>query len=124
MDHASSENPQPETSPKRRPLRDRLLVLVAGFLVLYLLMAYVVVPMAWKRYAHRHPALDDVPGITQTANGIPGDPLNVALIGTEAEVKTIMLDAGWFPADPLGLRSDLKIAADTVLKRSDDRACQ
>ncbi len=28
-----------------------------------------------------------------------------------------MKAAGWFPADPLGLRSDLKIAADTVLER-------
>ena len=67
------------------------------------------------------PSLDDVPGITQTADGIPGDPLNVALIGTETEVTAIMLAAKWYPADPLGLRSDLKIAADTVLKRADER---
>ena len=33
-----------------------------------------------------------------------------------------MQTAGWFPADPLGLRSDLKIAADTVLKRPYDDA--
>ena len=97
-------------------------MLVTGVLVLYLLAAYVVVPLAWKRYTHRHPALDDVPGITQTASGIPGDPLNVALIGTETEVKAIMLAAQWYPADALGLRSDLKIAADTVLKRADDQA--
>jgi hypothetical protein len=33
-----------------------------------------------------------------------------------------MRAAGWFPADPLGLASDLKIAADTVLKRPYDQA--
>jgi hypothetical protein len=33
-----------------------------------------------------------------------------------------MAAATWYPADPLGLRSDLEIAADTVLKRADDRA--
>ena len=57
-------------------------------------------------------------GITDTGNGIPGDPINVALVGTEAQVKRIMLAAGWDPADPLTFRSCLKIATATVLKRS------
>ena len=122
MDHAFSEDPQPEPPPKPRLWWRRLPVLVTGIVVLYLLVAYVVVPAGWQRYAHRHPALDDVPGITHTADGIPGDPLNVALIGTETEIKTIMAAAKWYSADPLGLRSDLKIAADTVLKRPDDPA--
>jgi hypothetical protein len=122
MDYASSENPQPVSPPKRQPRRNRLSVLIAGVLVLYLLVAYLLMPAGWRRYTHRHPALDDVPGITCTAAGIPGDPLNVALIGTQTEVGTIMLAAKWYPADPLGLRSDLRIAADTVLKRPDDRA--
>ena len=46
----------------------------------------IALPAVWKRYVHRHPSLDDVPGITQTGAGIPGDPVNVALIGTKAEV--------------------------------------
>jgi hypothetical protein len=33
-----------------------------------------------------------------------------------------MQAAGWYAANPLGLRSDLAIAADTVLKRPDDKA--
>ena len=74
MDHASSENPQPEPPPKRHSGRKCLLVLMAGVLGLYLLMAYAIVPAGWRRDAHRHPALDDVPGITCTAAGIPGDP--------------------------------------------------
>lgn len=122
MDHASSENAWPEPPQQRRLRWKRLFVLVAGVIVLYLLVAYVVVPAGWMRYAHRHPALDNVPGLTHTADGIAGDPLNVALIGTETEVKTIMVAAKWYAADPLGLRSDLEIAADTVLKRPDDRA--
>ncbi len=122
MSHASAPAPQPESPSKQRLRLKRLLVLVAGIIALYLLTAYFVVPLAWKRYAHRHPSLDDVPGITQTAAGIPGDPLNVALIGTESEVKAIMAAAKWYPADPLGLKSDLKIAADTVLKKADDQA--
>lgn len=34
---------------------------------------------------------------TETVEGIPGDPLNVGLVGDEAEVHRIMLAAGWHP---------------------------
>lgn len=91
-------------------------------LLVYLAVAYLIVPAGWKRYARRHPALDDVPRITHTGSGIPGDPLNVALIGTETELKKIMLAARWYPADPLTLKSCLRIAAGTVLKRPYDDA--
>jgi hypothetical protein len=79
-------------------------------------------PLVWKRYIRRHPALDDVPGITQTTVGIPGDPINVALIGTQRDVVRILHDAKWYPADPITLKSSLEIAADTVLRRSYDDA--
>jgi hypothetical protein len=87
-----------------------------------LVVAYIVVPSVWKHYAHRHPAFDDNPRITQTGDGHPGDPLNVALIGMEADVTNIMKDAKWYAADPLGLKSDIEIAAGTVLERSYDKA--
>jgi hypothetical protein len=109
-------------APKSRSLRRRIVLSVAALIVLYLAVAYVVMPFVWDRYIHRHPALDDVPGITQTTVGIPGDPINVALIGTRQDVERVLTAAQWHPADPLGLRSDLKIAADTVLKRSYDEA--
>jgi len=95
---------------------------VAALLLAYLVVAYLVVPFATERYLRRHPSLHDVPGVTQTRDGHPGDPLNVALIGTEDEVKRLLLAAGWRPADPLGLLSDLKIAAATVLNRPYDDA--
>jgi hypothetical protein len=90
--------------------------------VLYLLTAYVLLPALWKRHEKRHPSLEDVARITRTADGIPGDPLNVALVGTTAQLKEIMRAAGWFLAVPLGLRSDLDIALDSVLKRPDQDA--
>jgi hypothetical protein len=97
----------------------RVAVLVAVFLlVVYLAAAYVVIPYGWEWFTARHPSLDDVPGITLAADGIPGDPLNVGLVGTETEVKRILLAAAWHPADRLTLRSCLEIADATVLKRS------
>jgi hypothetical protein len=85
-------------------------------------LAYVLVPAIWKRYESRHPALDDIPRTTRTRSDIPGDPLNVALIGTDEEIIRIMLAAKWRPADPLTLRSCLGIAGATVLRRSYDDA--
>jgi hypothetical protein len=98
------------------------LTVVAGLLLAWLVTAYLVMPFLWERYAHRHPSLEDIPGITHTASGRLGDPLNVALIGTKADVMKIMVAAKWYPADPLTLRSCLEIAEASVLKRPYDDA--
>ncbi|MGA2616274.1 MAG: LssY C-terminal domain-containing protein [Thermoguttaceae bacterium] len=102
--------------------RKPAVVLVLALVVVYLATAYLIMPWDWKRYLRRHPTLDDVPDITLTGGGIPGDPLNVALTGSENDVKRVMLAARWYPADPLTLRSCLEIADATVLKRPYDDA--
>jgi hypothetical protein len=103
-------------------MRRRVALVVAGMLIAYAISAYVVMPALWVRYARRHPAFDDIPRITYTGDDHPGDPLNVALIGTETGLKKIMIAAKWYPADPLTLRSCLEIAEATVLKRPYDAA--
>ena len=100
----------------------RWLYMLFGLAVLYVLSAYVGIPMIWEYYARHHPSFDNNPRITQTSDGHPGDPLNVSLIGTQAEIVSTMQAARWHPAAALGLKSDLKIAADTVLSRPDDEA--
>jgi hypothetical protein len=109
-------------SVKHRSIHKWLALIVGGLLLVYLTVAYFVLPALWKRYEERHPALDDVPGITETADGIPGDPLNVALVGTQEELAAVMLAAKWYQAAALGLEADLRIAADTVLSRPDVNA--
>jgi len=83
----------------------------------YLAAAYLLIPFVWSRYFACHPALKNAPGITNTSDGHPGDPINLALIGSEDELVSILADSGWYPADSLSLKADLKIAADTVLSR-------
>jgi hypothetical protein len=107
-----SDSPTPT-----RSLRKRVLVILVVLLLAWLVIAYLFMPGLWRRYVRRHPALEDVPRVTHTKDGIPGDPLNVALIGTQAEVMKIMVAAQWYPADPLTFRSCLEIAADSVLRR-------
>jgi hypothetical protein len=107
---------------KRAAVWPRIAIAVVCALGVYFAVAYLLMPLFWVSYAPIHPALDEVPNITLTGDDHPGDPLNVALIGSQEDVQRAMKAAGWFPADPLGLRSDLKIAADTVLKRPYDEA--
>ena len=112
----------PSTSPRRRAGWKRAARLSGAVLVLYLLTAYIVMPAAWKHHERRHASLEGFPRITHTEDGIPGDPLNVALVGTKPEVLKIMRAARWYPADPLTLRYSLAIVLDSIFKRQDDSA--
>lgn len=103
--------------PPRRPRR-KLLWLGAALLV-YLVVAYVVAPLTWRRRVHRHPELSGGPRVTHTPNGIAGDPVNLALLGSEADVVAAMIAAKWDPADPITLASSLRIAVDSVFRRPD-----
>ena len=78
--------PAPPSPPKRRSRRRQALLLVAGLILAYLLVAYVILPLGWIRYAHRHPAWEDAPRVTHTVADIPGDPLNVALVGRQPSI--------------------------------------
>jgi hypothetical protein len=100
----------------------RIAMAVGGLIIGWLVVAYVALPMFWRRYTQHHPALDDIPNITYTADGIPGDPLNVALIGAETDLKRIMQAARWYAADPLTLRSRLEMAGAAVFERPYDDA--
>jgi hypothetical protein len=109
------------TTPTPRKKR-RLIRIMVMLVMVWLVAAYFLLPVAWRFVTRHHPAVEGMPRITLTANRIPGDPLNIALVGSEEEVDAAMLAAGWLPADPITLRSSLRIAAGTVLRRSYDTA--
>ena len=82
----------------------------------YVIIAYVALPFGWKHYEHQR-GLDGISMLTQTKQGIHGDPINVGLVGTDADVLCAMHSAGWEPADPVTLRSSIKIIGSVVLDR-------
>ncbi len=96
---------------------------VAGVaaLLLYLGLAYVALPMAWTHH-ERQPGLADKPMVTRTASGIPGDPMNIGLVGSRDDIVRAMQAAGWYPADPVTLSSSLKIIGSVLLNRPDHTA--
>ncbi len=60
--------------------------------------------------------------VTNTARGIPGDPLNVGLIGDREDIIRAMHAGEWYPADPITLRSSIDIIGSVVLDRPYDAA--
>lgn len=104
----------------------RAVTLLGGFLVAYLLVAYVVLPLFWREdEALRQPAPKDraasggAPKVTRNRQGIPGDPLNVGLVGTKSELVHAMAAAGWRPADPITFKASREIAKSVVFDRPD-----
>jgi len=95
--------------------REWLLDFVAVAIV-YFLLAYVVLPALWRHHEHE-PGLASLPMVTRTRTGIPGDALNVGLVGSRDDVLRAMDAAGWFPADPVTLRTSIEIVGSVVLDR-------
>jgi LssY C-terminus len=106
--------PLPPHHPRAR--LERFLLTALGILCAYTLLAYLALPALWSHHEHQR-GLADLPMVTRTAQGIPGDPINVGLIGDKREVLCAMQAAGWYPADPVTLRSSIEIAGSVLLDR-------
>ena len=93
---------------------DSSLPWILALSVTYGLAAYVILPrvvrMGLKILQRRH-----VPRFTVTADGLPGDPVNLALIGTLGQLRAAFATAGWTGADRLNLASSWRMARAFVL---------
>jgi hypothetical protein len=91
----------------------RTTALVLLLLPSYALLAYVVLPASW--HLARLPQSE--PAITYTAEAIPADPLNVALVGSREQVVESMRAAGWLPADRITFSSGWRDARSVLFNR-------
>lgn len=57
-------------------------------------------------------------GRARTSDGLLGDPVNLAVNGSEAQIHAAMRRAGWVQADPIDLRSSLRIVRASLTRRS------
>jgi LssY C-terminus len=96
---------------------ERVLLTLIAIALGYTSLAYIVLPAFWTHYEHQR-GLAELPMVTRTAQGIPGDPINVGLIGDEKEVLCAMNAAKWYPADPVTFRSSIEIAGSVLLDRA------
>jgi hypothetical protein len=99
-----------------RSHRRRYSLFLAALIVGYVTVSYLILPATWSRIEHE-PGLSKRSMLTATAQGIPGGPINVGLIGTREDVISAFQVAAWYPADPITLRSSLEIIGSVVLDR-------
>lgn len=95
---------------------DRRLPLVLALAATYGATAYLILPRVIRLGAHILKR-GRVPAYTLTGDGLPGDPVNIVLVGAAEQLREAFAQAGWSEADPLGLSSSLRMAKAFVLNR-------
>src|SRR5262245_48773536 len=75
------------------------------------LLAWLLLPVGAQ------PPAPILPAATLTKVGTPGDPVNLVLVGTRSELSAAFRAAGWSLADPITLRSSVRIGVSVALNR-------
>jgi hypothetical protein len=98
--------------------RDTRLASMAIMMIaaVWLICSYAIAPLVWRHYEHQKD-LAGLSMVTRTKAGIPADPINVGLVGSQSDVLCTMHAAGWDPADPVTFRSSLEIVGSVLLDR-------
>jgi hypothetical protein len=96
---------------------DRRLPWILALSLTYALAAYVILPWV-VRMSLKILQRKSVPSFTLTGDGLPGDPVNLVLVGELEKLHAAFAAAGWTEADPLGLMSSWRMAVAFVLNRS------
>jgi len=89
---------------------------VCAIILVYALVSYALLPEFWRHY-EGHERIAGLALVTKTKLGIPGDALNVAAEGDEADVVCALTAAGWAPADATTIRTAFKIAGSVIFDR-------
>ena len=87
---------------------DQRLPWALALAVTYGIAAYIILPrivrMSLKILQRKH-----VPRYTVTGDGLPGDPVNLVLMGTLKQLNAAFAVAGWSVADRLGMASSWRM---------------
>jgi LssY-like putative type I secretion system component LssY len=97
-----------ETADRRLPW-----ILAVG--ITYGIAAYIILPRA-IRIGLKILQSKRVPSYTITGDGLPGDPVNIALLGTLQQLREAFATLGWSEADRLSLASSWGMIRAFILK--------
>ena len=90
---------------------------IVYLIVFWVLLTYLVLPRL-HRILTRVYLPDYFIGRARTSDGLLGDPVNLALLGSEAQIHEVMTDAGWTLADDLTLATGWRTVTSTIWRRS------
>ena len=108
---------EPEKHHRQKSRRAATATLL--LLLVYLVVAYFAAPEYWW---FRDADIAPLSMRTTTTQDIPGDPINVGLVGSHEEVLRAFVAAGWRPADAITLRSSIDIGLSVIFDRPDTEA--
>ncbi|MBY5406892.1 hypothetical protein HFO98_00080 [Rhizobium leguminosarum] len=91
---------------------------LSAIILAYLLFSYLVMPELWI-FRDRSTIADLSRMVTTTGDDIPGDPINVGLVGPKQQVIKAFAASGWDPADRITLLSSVEIGLSVALDRPD-----
>ncbi len=97
-------------------ITDSRLPTILSLWVAYMLAAYLILPRI-VRMSVKILQRKKVPSFTLTGDGLPGDPVNLVLIGKLDKVRAGFVSAGWTEADALNLNSSWRMVVAFVLNR-------
>lgn len=86
-------------------------------IVFWALLAYLVLPRLHRILTSIY-VPDYFIGRTRTSDGLLGDPVNLAFMGSGEEIVAAMQQAGWTRADPVTAASSWRIVTSTLRRRS------
>jgi hypothetical protein len=89
-------------------LTDRRLPSILALALTYGVAAYIILPRA-VRMGLKILQRKRVPRFTITGDGLPGDPVNLVLIGTLQQLHAAFAISGWSEADRLGVASSWRM---------------
>jgi LssY C-terminus len=89
---------------------------IGSLVAFWVLLAYVGLPRLQEVLSKMY-VPDYFIGRSLTEVGVLGDPINLALDGSEADIHAAMTGAGWVRADDLTIRSSWGIVLSSVLRR-------
>ncbi len=89
-------------------ITDRRLPSILAVALTYGVAAYLILPRA-VRMGLKILQRKRVPRFAITGDGLPGDPVNLVLIGTLQQLRAAFAAAGWSEADPLGVASSWRM---------------
>jgi hypothetical protein len=92
----------------QKSLRRRATIWLAAIVAAWLALAYVAAPEFWT-FRDRGFRKQTFEMVTHTPQGIPGDPVNVGLVGSEKELVHAFAVAGWDTADGVTLKTAIEI---------------
>ncbi|MDR6972472.1 LssY C-terminal domain-containing protein [Leifsonia shinshuensis] len=95
--------------------------LILFFVLFWVVLAYLVLPRLHRILTEIY-VPDYFIGRARTSDGLLGDPINLAFLGSEAQLDDAMRQAGWTRADEITARSSWRIITGTLLRRSYDEA--